>query len=69
MVVLLRQQHIEVGELDVGHLRVLKSSDEFENLVQLKENTDAVYVMLTTLTWQIRSGYIQRLNGFRRDNC
>jgi hypothetical protein len=69
VVALLRQQHNEVGELDADHLRVLKSYDEFENLVQLKENADAVYVMLITLTWQTRSMYIQRLNGFRRDNC
>ena len=65
VVALLRQQHNEVGELDADHLRVLKSYDEFENLVQLKENADAVYVMLITPGWQTRFPF-QFLSKYKR---
>ncbi|MDC3200273.1 hypothetical protein OAT92_06680 [Porticoccaceae bacterium] len=60
-----REQHDEFGELDVNYLRVVQSLREFESLVQLKENTDAVYVMLMTLTWQSRLPY-QLLTKYNR---
>lgn len=49
-----RETHNEFGELDVNYLRVLKSYDEFKNLVKRKENINATYVTLISLHWRPR---------------
>tara|TARA_B110001450_G_scaffold256772_2_gene288633 strand:+ start:8809 stop:9969 length:1161 start_codon:yes stop_codon:yes gene_type:complete len=65
VVALTREQHNEVGELDVNYLRVLQSYRDLENLVKRSENIDAVYVMLMTLNWKVRLVY-QLLSKYRR---
>ena len=52
-----REQHSEVGELNVNYLRVLKSFGEFENLVKLNQNENVIYVTLMEFQWEVRSIY------------
>ena len=52
-----REQHSEVGELDVNYLRVLKSFGEFENLLKLNQNQNVTYVTLMMFQWEVRSIY------------
>lgn len=54
VVSLVREPHNEEGELDVTYVHVLQSYSEFEILVGLKSNTDAIYVMLLTPEWRTR---------------
>lgn len=54
IVALTREYHNEVGELYPNYLRILQSYAEFEKLVQLNENSDAIYVMLINPSWRTR---------------
>lgn len=48
IVSLVREEHFEHGALEVSYLRRLKTYQEFEELICLPENKNAVYVMLVT---------------------
>ena len=59
-----REQHNEVGELDVDYLRVLQTYSDFESLVKLNENKDVIYIPLMNFQSEVRSIY-QLLGKYR----
>jgi len=56
IVSLVREEHVERGALDSEYLRDIKSYTEFEALLRVPENTEAVYVMLISY-----SGHFSKL--------
>ncbi len=65
IVSLIREEHEEVGALDVDYLRYIKTYHEFEALIQKSENQTAIYVMLISYSGR----YSKPFRLLTKHNC